>query len=59
MTDLFGGAAPYYSYTAPARLGDRLPAFVEAARAALLAAEPSGRWELTTTTEVLIARRPA
>lgn len=48
-----------YSYTAPARLGDRLQAFVEAARAALLAAEPSGRWELTATTEVLLARRPA
>lgn len=48
-----------YSYTAPARLGDRLPAFVEAARAALLAADPSGRWELVTTTEVILARRPA
>jgi SAM-dependent methyltransferase len=45
------------SYTAPARLGDRLPAFVEAARAALLAGHPSGRWEQVIVTEVLIARR--
>ncbi|WP_170222931.1 class I SAM-dependent methyltransferase [Nonomuraea turkmeniaca] len=46
-----------YSYTAPARLGDRLEAFVQAARSALLASNPSGRWEHVTVTEVLIARR--
>ncbi|NUP03761.1 MAG: class I SAM-dependent methyltransferase [Nonomuraea sp.] len=48
-----------YSFTAPARLGDRLPAFVAEARAALLAANPSGRWEMVRITEVLIARRSA
>jgi ubiquinone/menaquinone biosynthesis C-methylase UbiE len=48
-----------YSYTAPARLGDRVAAFTDAARTALLAQNPSGRWEQRTVTEVLIARRPA
>ncbi|NUR90965.1 MAG: class I SAM-dependent methyltransferase [Nonomuraea sp.] len=48
-----------YSFTAPARLGDRLDAFVAAARAALLADNPSGRWETKVVTEVLIARRSA
>ncbi|MEV0821056.1 class I SAM-dependent methyltransferase [Nonomuraea rubra] len=47
-----------YSYSAPARLGDRLAAFKEEARRRLLAANPSGRWELATVTEVLTARRP-
>ncbi|MBF8189149.1 class I SAM-dependent methyltransferase [Nonomuraea sp. K274] len=46
-----------YSYTSPARLGDRLEAFTEAARKALLASNPSGRWEQVTSTEVLVARR--
>ncbi|MFG1707920.1 class I SAM-dependent methyltransferase [Nonomuraea sp. M3C6] len=47
-----------YSYTAPARLGDRLESFTEATRRALLALNPSGRWEYVEVTEVLIARRP-
>ncbi|GAA3657012.1 class I SAM-dependent methyltransferase [Nonomuraea antimicrobica] len=47
-----------YSYTAPARLGDRLPAFTEAARRELLALNPAGTWELVSVTEVLTARRP-
>lgn len=47
-----------YSYSAPARLGERLAAFTEAARKALLESNPSGRWEHVTATEVLIARRP-
>ncbi|MET7328002.1 class I SAM-dependent methyltransferase [Nonomuraea sp. NPDC005650] len=47
-----------YSYSAPARLGDRLEPFKEAARKALLALNPAGRWEYTEVTEVLIARRP-
>ncbi|SEG38639.1 Methyltransferase domain-containing protein [Nonomuraea solani] len=47
-----------YSYTAPARLGDRLGAFTEAARKALLALNPAGTWEQMTVTEVLTARRP-
>ncbi|MEV4174159.1 class I SAM-dependent methyltransferase [Nonomuraea sp. NPDC049709] len=47
-----------YSYTAPARLGDRVPAFVEAARRELLAQNPAGTWELVAVTEVLTARRP-
>ncbi|UBU10821.1 class I SAM-dependent methyltransferase [Nonomuraea gerenzanensis] len=47
-----------YSYSAPARLGDRLAAFEREARRQLLAANPSGRWELETVTEVLTARRP-
>ncbi|GAA2203866.1 class I SAM-dependent methyltransferase [Nonomuraea monospora] len=47
-----------YSYSAPARLGDRRRAFVETARRELLAANPSGRWERTAVTEVLTARRP-
>ncbi|MGW0808078.1 class I SAM-dependent methyltransferase [Nonomuraea sp. NPDC002799] len=47
-----------YSYTAPARLGDRVPAFIEAARKALLALNPTGRWVQVTVTEVLIGRRP-
>ncbi|MGP3917177.1 class I SAM-dependent methyltransferase [Nonomuraea sp. 10N515B] len=46
-----------YSYSAPARLGDRLEAFTDAAREALLASTPSGRWEYVTETEVLTARR--
>ncbi|NUW42873.1 class I SAM-dependent methyltransferase [Nonomuraea rhodomycinica] len=47
-----------FSYSAPARLGDRLAAFTEEVRRALLAARPSGVWEERRTTEVLIARRP-
>ncbi|WP_433431291.1 class I SAM-dependent methyltransferase [Nonomuraea sp. CA-141351] len=47
-----------YSYTAPARLGDRIESFREAARKALLALNPAGRWEQVAVTEVLIARRP-
>ncbi|MFI7690491.1 class I SAM-dependent methyltransferase [Nonomuraea sp. NPDC049655] len=47
-----------YSYSSPARLGDRLPAFVETLRRALLAGNPTGRWEQRLTTEVLVARRP-
>ncbi|WP_431911002.1 class I SAM-dependent methyltransferase [Nonomuraea jabiensis] len=48
-----------YSYSSPARLGDRLEAFKEAARKALLDLDPSGTWEYTDLIEVLIARRPA
>ncbi|MEU5860184.1 class I SAM-dependent methyltransferase [Nonomuraea sp. NPDC047529] len=47
-----------YSYSSPARLGDRLPAFVKALRQALLDDNPTGRWEQRLTTEVLVARRP-
>ncbi|MGR6916157.1 class I SAM-dependent methyltransferase [[Actinomadura] parvosata] len=47
-----------YSYSSPARLGARKEAFVEAVRRALLAANPSGRWQRVTITEVLTARRP-
>ncbi|WP_166427271.1 class I SAM-dependent methyltransferase [Nonomuraea mesophila] len=47
-----------YSYSSPARLGERLPAFVEALRRALLTDNPAGRWEQTLVTEVLVARRP-
>ncbi|MEQ4719695.1 hypothetical protein [Nonomuraea sp. B19D2] len=47
-----------FSYTAPARLGDRMEPFKEAARKALLAANPAGRWEQAVVTEVLLARRP-
>ncbi|PZG14632.1 class I SAM-dependent methyltransferase [Nonomuraea aridisoli] len=47
-----------YSYSTPARLGDRLAAFTEAARRELLALNPSGTWRLRTVTEVLLARRP-
>ncbi|MEV4468154.1 class I SAM-dependent methyltransferase [Nonomuraea sp. NPDC049504] len=47
-----------YSYTAPAALGGRLEAFAEEAGRALLADRPSGRWDLTTVTEVVTARRP-
>ncbi|MEV0196262.1 class I SAM-dependent methyltransferase [Nonomuraea sp. NPDC050691] len=46
-----------YSYSSPAALGDRLHAFVEALRGALLADNPAGRWEQELVTEVLIARR--
>lgn len=46
-----------YSFSAPARLGDRLPDFVEALEEALLAANPAGRWEERVVTEVLTARR--
>ncbi|MBE1585959.1 class I SAM-dependent methyltransferase [Nonomuraea angiospora] len=48
-----------YSYSSPARLGDRLEAFKEAARKALLDLDPSGTWEYTDVIEVLTARRPA
>lgn len=47
-----------YSYSAPARLGDRVPAFTAALREALLADHPEGVWEEQIRTEVLIARRP-
>ncbi|WP_405146255.1 class I SAM-dependent methyltransferase [Sphaerisporangium sp. NBC_01403] len=47
-----------YSYSTPARLGDRLPEFVEALGQALAEAHPSGVWEEEIVTEVVIARRP-
>ncbi|MEU8266973.1 class I SAM-dependent methyltransferase [Sphaerisporangium sp. NPDC049002] len=47
-----------YSYSTPARLGDRLPAFVEALGQALAEAHPSGVWEEEIATEVVVARRP-
>lgn len=47
-----------YSYSSPARLGDRLPAFIKTLRRALLADNPAGRWEQKLATEVLVARRP-
>jgi SAM-dependent methyltransferase len=47
-----------YSYSSPARLGARLPAFVKTLRQALLADNPEGRWEHELATEVLVARRP-
>ncbi|MFI6496693.1 class I SAM-dependent methyltransferase [Nonomuraea typhae] len=47
-----------YSYSAPAKLGDRRDAFVRAMREALLAANPSGRWVEDIKTQVLLARRP-
>ncbi|MBN6055351.1 class I SAM-dependent methyltransferase, partial [Nonomuraea sp. RK-328] len=47
-----------FSYSAPARLGDRLAAFTEEVRRALLADRPSGVWEERRITEVLTARRP-
>ncbi|MFI9844330.1 class I SAM-dependent methyltransferase [Nonomuraea sp. NPDC051941] len=47
-----------YSYSSPARLGERLPAFVETLRRALLADNPAGRWEQELASEVLVARRP-
>jgi ubiquinone/menaquinone biosynthesis C-methylase UbiE len=46
-----------YSYSSPAVLGDRLNAFVEALRKALLADNPIGQWEQQLMTEMLIARR--
>ncbi|NUR88956.1 MAG: hypothetical protein HOY71_33135, partial [Nonomuraea sp.] len=46
-----------YSFSAPARIGDRLHDFVEALEEALLAANPAGRWEERVVTEVLTARR--
>ncbi|MFI7699005.1 class I SAM-dependent methyltransferase [Nonomuraea sp. NPDC049480] len=48
-----------FSYSTPAQLGDRLGAFTEAVRNALLESNPLGRWEHGKVTEVLIARRPA
>ncbi|RSN51796.1 hypothetical protein DMH01_42270 [Amycolatopsis sp. WAC 04182] len=57
--DALPGLQLSYAYTAPARLGARLPAFVEAAGAARLDAAPSGRGERVTTPEVILARRPA
>ncbi|GGK90279.1 methyltransferase [Sphaerisporangium melleum] len=47
-----------FSFSTPARLGDRLPGFVEALDEALSRAEPGGSWAETVETEVLIARRP-
>ncbi|MFF0308714.1 class I SAM-dependent methyltransferase [Streptosporangium sp. NPDC004379] len=48
-----------FSYSSPALLGDRLPAFTEALREALAAANPGGAdWEDEDITNVLIARRP-
>lgn len=46
------------SYSTPARLGDRLSAFVEALDNALAEADPSGVWEEEIITDVLTARRP-
>ncbi|MEV4107785.1 class I SAM-dependent methyltransferase [Nonomuraea sp. NPDC049695] len=47
-----------YSYSSPARLGDRLAAFVKTLRQALLADNPAGRWEQELATEVITGRRP-
>ncbi|MEO3868978.1 class I SAM-dependent methyltransferase [Nonomuraea sp. B12E4] len=47
-----------YSFSAPARLGDRLESFTEAARQELLRLNPAGTWEEVDVTEVLLARRP-
>ncbi|WP_248964449.1 class I SAM-dependent methyltransferase [Sphaerisporangium perillae] len=47
-----------FSYSTPARLGDRLPRFVEALGQALAEANPGEVWEEQITTEVLVARRP-
>jgi len=47
-----------YSASAPARLGGRREEFVAELRAALLAAEPSGRWEESFVTGLVIAGRP-
>ncbi|WP_214320296.1 class I SAM-dependent methyltransferase [Nonomuraea sediminis] len=46
-----------YSFSSPAKLGDRLPAFMVALREALLADNPSGLWVERVVTEVLMARR--
>ncbi|GAA4115442.1 class I SAM-dependent methyltransferase [Streptomyces hundungensis] len=45
------------SYSTPAQLGDRREAFEEDLRRALLAYDPSGRYEETIRTEALIATR--
>ncbi|WP_219466681.1 class I SAM-dependent methyltransferase [Nonomuraea rhizosphaerae] len=47
-----------FSYSTPARLGDRVEAYMEAVRRALLADNPSGVWEHRHVTQVLTARRP-
>ena len=48
-----------YSYTSPARLGERRDAFEADLRAALLAHDPAGRYRLgPVTTEVALAIRP-
>ncbi|WP_214410698.1 class I SAM-dependent methyltransferase [Sphaerisporangium fuscum] len=47
-----------YSYSTPARLGERLPEFVEALARALEAANPSGVWTEDIVTAVTTARRP-
>ncbi|MCZ0983949.1 class I SAM-dependent methyltransferase [Streptomyces diastatochromogenes] len=46
------------SYSTPAQLGDRRAAFEEDLRRALLAYDPTGRYEETIRTEALIATRP-
>ncbi|MEU4574706.1 class I SAM-dependent methyltransferase [Nonomuraea sp. NPDC023979] len=46
-----------YSYSSPARLGDRVTRFAAAVREALLEARPSGVWEQRVVTSVLVARR--
>ncbi|MCK2217610.1 class I SAM-dependent methyltransferase [Actinomadura sp. ATCC 31491] len=48
-----------YSFSSPARLGDRLEAFVEEARRELVAENPSGEWRYVRQAEVLLARRPS
>ncbi|MFI6816304.1 class I SAM-dependent methyltransferase [Nonomuraea sp. NPDC050328] len=46
------------SVSTPARLGDRLPAFVAELEAELLAENPAGVWVEHPRTEVLVAERP-
>ncbi|WP_440105828.1 class I SAM-dependent methyltransferase [Streptosporangium sp. H16] len=46
-----------FSYSSPARLGERLPAFTEAVREALAAVNPSGEWPEEVVTEIVVARR--
>src|SRR3954471_4880273 len=48
-----------YSFTSPARLGDRRPAFEADLRAERLAVEPAGRYALgPVVTELVLATRP-
>ncbi|GAA3796724.1 class I SAM-dependent methyltransferase [Sphaerisporangium flaviroseum] len=47
-----------FSYSSPARLGDRLPAFLERLEQALVESNPTETWEEEIATEVVVARRP-
>ncbi|MEU8378237.1 methyltransferase domain-containing protein [Streptosporangium sp. NPDC048865] len=47
-----------FSYSSPARLGERMPAFTKAVHEALDAANPSGEWREEVVTEIVVARRP-